>query len=142
MAINIYIGRENLPLDKPFIRDLEASILAVKMSGTSFQRRIIKEVEKGEYFNDKFFRDRFGGLLYYTELSTGVKAMLEMEAFPESVINCVEVGNNALQYFSLLEQGSIYFESRNMGINWLRDIPVCMNGRMFSHISVLNDFLR
>lgn len=142
MAINIYIGKENLPLNKPFIYDVEASILAVRMSGTDFQRRIIKEVEKGEYVNDKFFQDRFGGLLYYTELSTGVKAMLEVEAFPDSVINCAEVGNNALQYFSLLNQGSLYFESRNTGINWMRDIPVCVNGRMFSHISLLNDFLR
>lgn len=112
------------------------------MNGSTFQRRIIKEVEKGEYVNEKFFRDRFGGMLYYTELSTGVKAMLEMEAFPDAVINCAEVGNNALQYFSLLDEGSIYFHSRNTSIDWLQDIPVCMNGRMFSHVSLLNDFLR
>lgn len=137
--INIYIGKENLPEGMDIIFDPDKALLAVPITGTDFQKLIIKEVDKGEYLDDSFFIDRFGGRSYLTSLSTGAKAMLELEAFPNSAVCCDGVGNNAFKYISHLTNCNAYFSKRMRG--WEEfdlDVPVYLNGDFYESIDAIN----
>lgn len=140
--LNIYIGRDNLPKDKQFIFDIEDVIYLVKITGTEFQRMVLRRVEHGDYYNNELFKDRFGGLLYYNEMSTGSKALFEVESLRDCVINCSECGENALRLLSNLRHGNVFLNDRNEALQWDIDCEVSCNGRVWSKISLLNDYLR
>lgn len=139
--LHLYMGEENLPKDIPVIWNVEAAIPLVVFSGTPFQREVLREVEHGEYYDSTRFVDRFGGLLYYTDMSTGSKAVMEVEAIKDRVINCNECGENALCMLSHLTEGHVFLSGRDIGLQWDIDCPIDCNGRVWERISLLNDFL-
>lgn len=139
MAINIYIGSENLPKDKVLVFDVEAAILAVKITGNAFQKKVLREVEKGKYKDGKFFIDRFGGQLYYTEMSTGSKALFELEGLPDKIINGAEMGFNALRLVTDIPECSIYFKQRDEALPFYgAKANLYLNGELYEDYSWLN----
>lgn len=138
--LNIYVGKDNLPRDKQFIFDVESIFPGVTITGTNVQRYVISDIEKGEYVDNKRFKDRFGGLLYYTDMSTGSKAIMVVDFFKDYIINCDECGENALGLMSLLDAGNVFLSRRSIGLPWIRDCEVCYNGKCFPRISLLNDW--
>lgn len=140
--LHLYIGKENLPKDIDVIWDVDAAILLVDFSGTDFQRRVLSYVEQGAYHDKSRFTDRFGGLVYYSDLSTGSKAVIEVEGIKDRVINCTECGKNALRMLSHLTDGYVFLSGRRSALQWDIDCPVECNGRVWERISLLNDFLR
>ena len=140
--INIYIGKENLPKGVKVIYNPDTVLLAVPIIGTDFQRHIIKEVDKGEYVNSKYFKDRFGVNLYLTCLSTGSKAMLELEAFPDKIICCNEVGDNAFRYVTRLKDCNVYFSKRCRAFDFeSTDVPACLNGEYIGAIGAIDGII-
>lgn len=140
--LNIYIGKESLPEDKKFIFDVESVFLLVKITGSDFQRKVIEEIEHGSYYDNKRFKDRFGGLLYYSNMSTGSKALFEAEYLINDIINISECGENALRMLSYLNNGNVYFDRRDFALPWDIDYPVTCNGRYWERVTLLNDYLR
>lgn len=111
--VNIYMHKEKIPETKIFIGDPEEAFLNVEMNGSEFQRTILREIEKGEYIDSMRFRDRFGNMLYYTDISTSSKILLEADSLNGCVINATEMGLNATKYIWLLKDASLYFNGRS-----------------------------
>lgn len=139
MAINIYIGKKNLPREKVLIFDVEAAILAVKITGNAFQRKVLAEIEQGEYKNERVFTDRFGNQLYYTAMSTGSKALFELEGLPDRIINGAEMGFNALRFVAKISECSIYFEQRDAALPFhSAKTDLYLNGKFYKDCGLLN----
>ncbi len=136
--LEFYIGEENLPKDVPFIFDVEAAFPLVSMTGTDLQRKIISDVDKGEYRDERTYIDRFGCPLPYMCLSTGSKALLLLDSKKDKIINMSECGDDCLVLLSYISDGKLYFNCRLSGIPWDVDYPVMCNGKMWERISHLN----
>lgn len=139
--LNIYVGKENLPKDKPFIFDVESAIVLVNITDNEYYRRVLCDVEKGRYFDEKKFVDRFDGQLYYTDMSTGAKAAIEIYGLEDKIINCDECGENALRVMSYAGKGNIYLSRRTIALPWSVDCPIYYNGKYYERISLLNDLI-
>lgn len=141
--ISIYTNLDTLPKDKKFIFDADAAILSVEIIGNEFQRRILNKIEHGEYYDSSRFIDRFGISLYYDSMSTGSKALFLIDFYKDSaIINCTECGENALRMLSYINEGNIFIDNRLNPLPWDIDYPVVFNDREWSHVSLLNDYLR
>jgi len=139
MAINVYIGKESLPKEKVLIFDVEAAILAVNITGNAFQRRVLAEIEQGEYKDEKVFNDRFGNHLYYTEMSAGSKALFELEGLPDRIINGAEMGFNALHLVAEISECSIYFAQRDTALPFhSAKTDLYLNGKLYKDCGLLN----
>lgn len=130
--INVYIGEQNLPKDRKFIFDPLPLLSLAKVPDTSFVRKVISDIDRGEYYDDRFFTSRFGGQLWYKDLSAGSSTLLVMYLYPDYVINGIELGTNALAYISLLEECSVYFFQYSKAVEFIRDVPVCVNGHVYA----------
>lgn len=136
--VNFYVGKNNIPIDKYFVFDVERVFPRVIISGTPFQKLVLQEIEKGQYYSESMFRDRFGGCLYYDALSTGSKALLLTDYLKDSIINFDEVGDNAIAYLSCAESCNVYMSRRGIDIPWMKDSPATFNGVAYDSISSLN----
>ena len=139
--VELFIGVDNIPDTERLIYDIDPVITSVDIEGTPLQRRVLAEVEHGEYFDATRFKDRFGNLLYYSELSTGSKAIIIAEVIPDMIVNFTECGDNALMFISLLDNAKVYLDACPIGLPWERDIPIICNGKLWERISRLNDYL-
>lgn len=140
--LHIYIGKENLPKDMFLIIDADAAFGLVDMSGTDFQKRVIRGIDGGSYGDQSTFVDRFGRSLYYTHMSTGAKALCLLESTRDKIVNFSECGENALRLLSYLDEGHIYLDGRESALPWDVDYAVVCNGRHWDRVSLLNDMLR
>lgn len=140
--INIYTSLDNLPKDKKFIFDTDAILPLVNITGSEFQRKVLREIESGEYHDDKRFKDRFGGLLYYTDMSTGSKALFVADCFKERIINFSECGENVIRLISYIDNCNIYIKDRQRPLPWDIDYSVNFDGRYWDRVALLNDYLR
>lgn len=141
--INIYMNKEKIPETKILIYDPEEAFLNVEMNGNEFQRTVLKEIEKGEYIDSMRFKDRFGNMLYYTDMSTSSKILLEAESLNGCVINATEIGLNATKYIWLLKDASLYFNGRSS--SFLADvdaIEVLVDGTSnYTSLQQLNSYI-
>ena len=127
-----------MPKDKVLVFDVEAAILAVKITGNDFQK-VLNEVEQGKYKDEKFFIDRFWGQLYYTEMSTGSKALFELEGLPDKIINGAEIGFNALRFVADIPECSIYFEHRDEALPFYgAKTELYLNGKAYKDYGILD----
>lgn len=140
--LNLYIGKESLPDGISFIDDPESVFMTVEITGTEFQRRVLREIEGGEFFDNRRFIDRFGGQLYYDNLSSGSKSLLVAEYYKDRVVNCIDCGENALGYITCLKDGNIYLPKRTIEIPVIDINPVYCYGREWNDMNELNSFIR
>lgn len=105
--LNIYLSDDKLPSDLKYVFDNETYFGRYEVKDSLENRMIIKHVEQGEYFDSTFFKDRFGGLLYLSLLSTSSKILLNVQNNPDKVFNGDELGVNALNVLTSLSQGNI-----------------------------------
>lgn len=106
----------------------------------TFQRKkVLTEIEKGEYKDERVFTDRFGNHLYYTEMSAGSKALFELEGLPDKVINGAEMGFNALRLVAEIPECSIYFAQRREALPFRRaKTELYLNGKHYEDCELLN----
>lgn len=135
MAIEIYIGRNNIPDDLLYVHDVEKAFYNVVMSGDPLQKMLLDRIEHAKYRDPEKFEDRFGGLLYYSLLSTGTKALLLAACFPDCVINLHEAGLNALACLPAITDCRVYlYPLQYQCIPWIGDASVYVNGVRYASI--------
>ena len=81
------------------VEDMEKAFICnrIKLSATKEEKTVIETVEEGAWRDINRFEDRFGSLLYLSELSIGSKAALALlNAKEGEVYNLVECANNAI----------------------------------------------
>ena len=133
--IKLYTKKSLVPSNLKVIDDVEKSLPVVNIAGTPFQRRVINEIEKGEYYDSSMFKDRFGGLLYYKNISTGSKALMLAESYGSNYcVDITEIGRNC--YPLLLTLDNIYVLSDNMclDIPYDDDCAITVDNVSFAHV--------
>lgn len=96
--MNIYIGKENLPKDAKFLFNVEQFFPQVLIADCEFNREVIRVIDGSEYVSTTMFKDRFGGGLRKSCLSTSCKILITLYQCPDIIVNCAEIGVNALDY--------------------------------------------
>lgn len=105
-------------------------------------RRLIKEIDQGEFLDGTRFKDRFGYTVYLSELSSGCKAALCVCLHPNKIIDLVECGINARD--SIIRNcsaGNIIFYKEDYMISGEGNIDVLLQGKHITTVTELNDFI-
>lgn len=114
--LNIYIGKDCLPKDKELIMDNEAYFSFSDMSKTDFIERVLREIEKGTYLDERTFLDRFNTKVYCSCLSTGSKTLINISTQPDKIFYGGEMGENARTLIMYIKEGNVYFDDDFQGI--------------------------
>lgn len=77
------------------LTNLEYEFTKLTLEDSELNRKLIREIEQGEYLDSSRFLDRFGTALYYSEMSTGCKGALVVVNNPEVQYDISECGWNA-----------------------------------------------
>jgi hypothetical protein len=120
---------------KADIVDIEAEFSKILITVDDNIRKIIKAVDKGELLDTNKFKDRFGVVLYVSELSTGCKAAICTYFNPNSIVDTQECGLNARDaIFNYCEDGKILLHDFSVTVNDnnTRKSPIMYAGRKFT----------
>lgn len=148
--LTIYIKGQTLPEGLDVRGDTELEFARIQVKDTEYTRKAIKEIEKGEYYNEVVFTDRFKGNLYYSEMSTGCKAAIVVGTNPNIVLDLRECGLNAIDFIvANCRDGNILILPPDNPIGLHRepegyvdsDIDVCIDGERFFNSKDLNEYL-
>lgn len=81
---------------KKMYSDIESEARKMIVTDTPVVRKLIEEIEHGEYYDKDYFIDRFGSKLFMRNMSTGCKAALLIATNPPSyALDLTEVGSMA-----------------------------------------------
>lgn len=95
-------------LIKADIIDIEAAFSRLLIPEDEIINNLIHSIDRGNRIDNTRFEDRFGTVLYLSELSTGCKAAICAYAYPDSIIDLQECGLNARDaIFNYCENGKI-----------------------------------
>lgn len=122
----------------PFIFDVDSAFQSISITGSDFQKMVIKEIDGGSYCNNRTFVDRFGDQLKYENLSTGSKALILLDIKKDTIINFTECGDNALMLLQYIDSGKLFFEDRDTEIPFDKEYNVLYNGNDQKGVSQLN----
>lgn len=140
--LNIFIGKDNLPVGSTYILDNEKFFRTHRISYDAFAKQVIRNVEHGSYLDDIRFLDAFGISLYVDFFSTGTKTLLNINSYKELVFNCDEIGDNALQEVLVLQEGKIYFSEPRYQlselVNWDKIEGIVVNPKICSSYEEMN----
>lgn len=102
----------------------------------------MKEIEKATY-NDEFsFIDRFGFKLYTDNMSTGCKAAICVNAFPDVVVDTIECGTNVLEFMiANCNDGHILMSREAMVFSIQCEIDVIIDDRHFDECNDLLEYI-
>lgn len=73
--------------------------LGIFLRDEPFTKKVLREVEQASYVDGQQFKDRFGRLLPTFCLSTSSKLLLTANRHRDIVLNCSEIGKNAIALF-------------------------------------------
>lgn len=133
--INVYIGKENLPVGGKIVSDVESRFDLIWFTGDDIEKSVVKEIEKGEYVDTNTWIDRFGYKREPSDISNGSKTVICATKDTSSIYLGEEMGVNALDLFFREGSGNIYFPSKidvDLDVNVLiirKDLYV--NGKEF-----------
>ena len=136
--MNIYIGKENLPKDAKFIFDVEQFFPQVLIRDCEFNREVIRAIDKGEYVSHTLFNDRFGRGLYSKCFSPRHQILILLNQRPDIVVNCAEIGSNALDYIVKCPNGNAFFPNNDFDIQSNPTCNVSVNGKECGSLLALN----
>lgn len=137
--MNIYIGKENLPKDAKFLFDVEQFFPQVLIADCEFNREVIRVIDGGEYVSTTMFKDRFGGGLRKSCLSTSCKTLITLYQCPDIIVNCAEIGVNALDYVVKCPNANAYFPNSDFDIQTKLTCTVFVNGKECKDLLTLNN---
>lgn len=139
MAISIYVGKDNLPKDKEFIFDAESYFVLNRMIDCEFTREVLRKIEKGEFVDNETFKDRLGRGLFLECLSTSSKILILLNQNPDLVINCCELGLNAVDMIMQIKDCNVYFENDRIDFQSEKLYDVFVNGYRCEDIDEVNN---
>lgn len=140
------IERSSVILDKTTILDIEGEFSCLNLKDNELNRKLIKEIEHGEYINSVTFKDRFGVTLSTEDLSTGCKAAILLGSNPDKRVSLLECGSNALiSVYKNIKQGKALVYDRYAKFDTLHPnniiIDVVLNGYRFTTLDRLNYYI-
>ena len=107
------IKDENIMKSEEFLNDADCILADIKIEDTKFNRRIIREIDKGNFWSSKFFIDRCGCKLPLECLSTTAKILLGLQ-YEKRIVNGLELGLNAGELLIQEPTGRIYIPEQRI----------------------------
>lgn len=144
--LRIYLNENRAEIKSDnIIIDVEFEFRTVELKDTPLTRKLLREIEKGQFDTGMTFIDRFGVRLFTSELSTGCKAALLTEYRPDYIIDTVECGFNARD--SIIRnctKGSVivYNTGRTFSLPEPDICDVCLDGYRFRTVERLNRYIQ
>lgn len=135
-------GIDEIPTNT--INDAEMAFDMIELTGDDIDRKLIHFIEEGEYLSPSWFTDRFGGKRPRSDLSTGCKAALAVHHTPNTPINFVEAGDNALSYLIMYcKEGTVVVPDRMYGFITIgsEGIDVLYQGHHFTDFDDFADYM-
>jgi hypothetical protein len=132
-----------IPEGLDIVTDSESAFTLLDFQATEPNKSLVREIDKGELLDRRFFLDRFGVQLYTEMLSTGCKTALLVNN-TNKVIDLLECGANARDaIFANCKNGSIVMDIPDIALCTLGKGPVevCINGHMFHSLDDVNWYL-
>jgi len=86
----------------------ESAFLKYEVQDCEYTRKVIKEIEEGEFLDSRSFIDKFGYKVYLENISTGSKTLLNIYHNPDKVFFVGEIGANATRLLEDIPSGKIY----------------------------------
>ena len=133
-------------IDEPadVVWDVHAAFGGITLYRDDGERLILQRIDKASYCDGMHFLDRNGAKTSLMYLSSGAKAALLVYHFREKVINCIEVGSNALSaLFKATDTGNIIVDNRKYLISdrGALDTSIQYRGHCFSSVREFSDYL-
>lgn len=132
--------------DKEIITDVEDEFNTIALQDTPLTRKLLKEIEQGQYDTEFTFIDRFGVRLYTSELSSGCKTALLTEYRPDCIIDTRSCGFNARDaIISNCTTGSVIVYNTDMTFypgDGIDSCDVCLDGYRFRTVERLNRYIQ
>ncbi len=142
MSLCIYVGRENLPKDRTFIFDVEAAFNSFGTLDLDEElKEILHYIEHAEYIDSQTFQDRTGKKLYFSNLSTGAKALILAKELPESIVNISEAGINVYSILEEMQNASVYLADSNGFDIQVERNDLYLNGKLYDSTQAFNEAL-
>ena len=116
MSLNLYTSIEDVPKDLKLVNYNDAFFaIHTSLNNSEFEKRVLRDIDKTTYVSEEVFIGRtksFGGL-YKNYLSTGCKALLNIEKNPEGYcFDLLECGQNVLNMLKYLNKGNVLLRSK------------------------------
>lgn len=145
MSLHIYfVGDDNIP-DLPVKKNIESWFASVVLDGCSYDKEVLKSIEKGTFVDNTDFLDRFGRTLSCELLSTGTKGVLLVYHSTDSIIYGVELGRNALlELVKRCDRGHLLLPAKNYYLECTRQdrqVDVVCKGVHFSSLNALAEYM-
>lgn len=140
MSIKIYTGK-NKPTDIKFIFDVDSYCKGMRVKDNALNRKIISIIEQGSYISEDVFEDRFGRGLYVSCLSTSSKILILLNQKPDVLVNCSEIGLNALDLILECLDCMVYLDCSCLRFNSEIKCDVYVNDVLCSNIDEVNNAL-
>ena len=127
--------------------DVEDEFDKILIDDRPIVRKIIKDIEQGEYLSPYYFCDKRRGNIEIWNLSTGSKAAILAALRPEMNINLIECGYNTIGFIlKYMTEGHITVHPYicDWSIFRFGDYTNCdveLEGYRFTDISKLNEYL-
>lgn len=145
MSLHIYFeGVDELP-PLEIKEDVAAWFYYIILDGCDYDKHIIEGVESGKYLDSHDFVDRFGRTLPIDFLSSGSKGALLVYHCPDSIVNGVEMGLNALrELITHCTSGNVLLPAQNFGCSVSVEdctIDVMCKGRRYTSLHEFAEYL-
>lgn len=139
---NIFVRGIDEPQD--VVEDVHLAFTELTLSGDAMEERIIHTIDMGHFCDTLSFYDRNGAKTRLTHLSSGSKAALLVYHRPNEIINCIEIGSNALStLFTVTDTGNIVIGNLKYIISDYEalDTTIRYRGYCFSSVKEFGDYL-
>ena len=132
-------------IDEPTveIQDVVSAFSKISLHDDPMENLILKKVDKASYCDSRHFYDRNGSKTDVFFLSTGAKAALLVYHFPDTVVNCIEMGSNALStLFKVSNTGNILIGNRVYLVSdrGTLETTIHYRGYCFSNVREFSDY--
>lgn len=116
-----------------------------KLIGTELDKKIIADIEQGEYVSNTEYKDRFGRTLPIWYMSTGCKIALCVANLPDTLIDLIECGDNALvAIFKYCNKGNVrlFDDSKEIVVDKDFNCDIQFDGYHFTLFSRFQYYLK
>lgn len=139
----MFIGEDSLPKGKKLWFYPEDALIGLDLEDNEFNRCVISTIDRGTYFSNAYFIDRFGGKSSLELLSASSQILLEAANMKDCIINISELGNNGYDFLFGLKEGNVFLRHPRIYYSCsIQDIDILVNGEYrFMTLQGINEFM-
>lgn len=132
MPLTLYIKRSHINNLKNIV-DYNDDLFELQYDSVRIDDNIAKlifRIDKSKYLGEGKIETRFGEIIGINYLSTGCKTAINVYNNPDTVINCIEAGTNALEEIIKMKNGKVLMEiAPAFNVNYDINVDMIYSGK-------------